>query len=124
MRIAQLTEFVDSLPSGLDTRVGESGIKLSGGQRQRIAIARALYADPPVLVLDEGTAALDGVTEAELISAINSLRDSHTMFLVAHRVTTVKHCSRILFLENGEITDSGTYEELKARNVTFGRMAG
>lgn len=124
VRLAQLERFLRTLPDGVDTDVGERGIRLSGGQRQRVAIARALYREPEVLVFDEGTASLDNLTEAQLLRSIEDLRDqNHTIITVAHRLTTVKSCDRIILLEAGKITDEGSYDELQERNVTFRRMS-
>jgi ATP-binding cassette, subfamily B, bacterial PglK len=120
---AQLEDFVLSLPSGLDTRVGERGIRLSGGQRQRIAVARALYRHPEVLIFDEGTSALDNATEAALIDSLRTLRGSHTILLVAHRLSTVRDCDKIVYLEAGQIVDVGTYDELLHRSVGFRALA-
>ena len=103
LREAQLKEFVDSLPDGLDTMVGERGARLSGGQRQRIGIARALYNDPEILVLDEATAALDNDTEAAVMDAINSLMGKKTLLIIAHRLSTIANCDMILSVENGTI---------------------
>lgn len=105
---AQLEDFVAALPEGLDTLVGERGIRLSGGQRQRIGIARALYHNPSVLVLDEATSALDVVTEQGVIQAIKALRGSKTTLIVAHRLSTIDHCDRLYRLENGRITAEGS----------------
>ena len=98
---ASLKTFVESLPDGLNTRVGERGIMLSGGQRQRVAIARALYSSPQILVLDEATSALDNETEAAVMEAIESLQGSITMVIIAHRLTTLKKCDRIYKIGNG-----------------------
>lgn len=106
IKAAQLESFVAGLPEGLDTIVGERGVRLSGGQRQRIGIARALYHDPSVLVLDEATSALDNRTEAEVMEAINALQGKKTILIVAHRLTTVKGCDRIYKLDHGKITDA------------------
>jgi ATP-binding cassette, subfamily B, bacterial PglK len=119
VRIAQLEEFLNSLPEGLDTTVGERGVRLSGGQRQRIAIARALYRQPSVLILDEGTAALDNQTEAVLMEALEELRGDRTIIMVAHRITTVRACDRIFVVEDGRISDEGTFEELARRHALF-----
>jgi len=100
---AQLQELVDRLPQGLDTVVGERGIRLSGGQRQRVAIARALYHDPEVLVFDEGTSALDMETEREVIRAVEGLRGKITILMIAHRLTTLEKCDRRILLEDGRI---------------------
>lgn len=123
LRQAQLAEFVHSLEDGLETLVGEQGVRLSGGQRQRLAIARALYDEPSVLVFDEGTASLDNLTEAELIRSIESLRGERTIIMVAHRLSTVRRCDRIAFLEDGALVDVGAFDDLLARNTKFGELA-
>ncbi len=102
---AQLDDFVRSLPEGLDTQVGERGVRLSGGQRQRIGIARALYGDPDILVLDEATAALDQETESAVMEAIDRLRGRKTLLIIAHRLTTIRNCRMIFKVEDGKITD-------------------
>lgn len=110
---ASLREFIDSLPSGIETQVGELGSKLSGGQRQRLGIARALYKQADVLVFDEATSALDNDTEREVTEAINKLSNTDiTMFIVAHRLTTLKDCDRIYELRNGKIVGAHQYSEL------------
>jgi ATP-binding cassette, subfamily B, bacterial PglK len=124
VRLAQLQEFIGSLPDGLDTRVGERGVRISGGQRQRIAIARALYRRPSVLVFDEGTSALDNVTEVLLMDAIERLRGDHTIVLIAHRLSTVRSCDRVVFLEQGQVTGLGPYDELVRDHAAFRAMAG
>ncbi|MBO0350646.1 ABC transporter ATP-binding protein [Phormidium pseudopriestleyi FRX01] len=120
---AQLTELVKSLPQGLDTLVGERGVRLSGGQRQRVGIARALYHNPEVLVMDEATAALDNQTEAGVMEAVEKLSGEKTLIMIAHRLSTVKNCDRLYFMNQGQIIDSGTYDELCQRNHKFKRMA-
>jgi ABC-type multidrug transport system fused ATPase/permease subunit len=109
---AQLGELISQLPDGLQTQVGERGIRLSGGQRQRIGIARALYFQREILVLDEATSALDNETESLVTEAIRNLSGTKTMIIIAHRLTTVKHCDEIYMLEKGRIIKSGTYEEV------------
>ena len=104
---AQLSDFVSDLPKGLDTFVGERGVRLSGGQRQRIGIARALYNDPSVLVLDEATSALDNETESEVMNAVESLQGSRTILIIAHRLSTIKNCDYIYKLENGKVISDG-----------------
>lgn len=117
LHAAQLEEFVNALPSGLDTLVGERGIRLSGGQRQRIGIARALYHDPAVLVLDEATSALDMATERGVMDAVKVLQGSKTVVIVAHRLSTVQNCKRIYRLEKGRLVDV----EVK-KSATRGKM--
>jgi ATP-binding cassette, subfamily B, bacterial PglK len=123
-QLAQLDDVTAELPQGLDTRVGERGIRLSGGQRQRVAIARALYRQPAVLVFDEGTSALDSLTEADLVAALDALRGERTMITVAHRITTVRRCDRIVLIEVGRVADIGTFEALIERNPVFRDLAG
>lgn len=119
---ARLDDLVRSLPKGLETFVGERGVRLSGGQRQRIGIARALYLEPKVLVLDEATSSLDGVTEREIVEAIERLRSDRTMIVVAHRLSTVRACDRLVLMEGGRIADVGTWDELAGRNDDFRRL--
>ena len=116
IQAAQLEEFVAGLPGGLETFVGERGIRLSGGQRQRIGIARALYHDPAVLVLDEATSSLDTATEHGVMQAVTALRGSKTILIVAHRVSTVESCDRLYRLEQGAVVAEGSPLELLAAN--------
>ena len=111
-RLANALEFIDRLPRGLDTMVGERGVKLSGGQRQRVAIARAILADAPILVLDEATSALDSESEAAVQGALENLMAWRTSLVVAHRLSTVASLDRIVVLENGDIVEDGTHQEL------------
>lgn len=120
--LAQLRDLVAELPAGLNTVVGERGTRISGGQRQRVAIARALYRRPQVLIFDEGTSALDNQTEAELMRALNRLRGDHTIVMVAHRLSTVRNCDRIAFIQDGRLAGYGTYDELEASNAGFRRL--
>lgn len=122
--IANLHEFImDELPKKYQTIIGERGVRLSGGQRQRIGIARALYHNPRVLVLDEATSALDNNTERVVMRAVNKLRKNITLVLIAHRLSTVKKCDNIFFLENGEITAEGNFKELSKLSKSFSSMA-
>ena len=105
---AHLYHFVQDLPDGVNTFVGERGIRLSGGQRQRICLARALYHNPPVLVFDEATSALDTETEAEVMESIKSLKGSRTMIIIAHRLSTIEHCDKVFKLERGQLFQTGT----------------
>jgi ABC-type multidrug transport system fused ATPase/permease subunit len=120
--IAQLKSVVNGLPAGLDTEIGEAGVRLSGGQRQRIGIARALYGDPEVLVMDEATSALDNATESEIAAAISALAGKMTLILIAHRLSTIRHCDCLFYIEDGCLAASGTYEELRENFAPFRRM--
>jgi len=91
------------LPDGVNTKLGERGLRLSGGQKQRIGIARALYRKAPILIFDEATSALDNETEAEIVSAIKNLKGTRTMVVIAHRLSTIEHCDRVVELKNGRI---------------------
>lgn len=115
IRAAQLEEFVKTLPLGLETVVGERGVRLSGGQRQRIGIARALYHNPDVLVLDEATSSLDTETEHGVMQAVQALQGDKTVIIVAHRLSTVEYCDRLYRLESSRIVDEGTFEEVMNR---------
>jgi ATP-binding cassette, subfamily B, bacterial PglK len=123
VRMAQLTEVAAALPQKLDTIIGERGVRLSGGQRQRVAIARALYTEPEVLVFDEATSALDTQTERELIAAIDALRGAKTLIVVAHRLSTVRRCDRLVFLRDGRVAAVGSFDRLLADNTNFREMA-
>ena len=117
IRLAQLGEFVATLPEKLDTVVGERGVRLSGGQRQRIGIARALYHNPSVLVLDEATSSLDTPTEHGVMQAVQALQGSKTVLIVAHRLSTVEYCDRLYKIENARITEEGTFDEVVQRSA-------
>lgn len=123
LRLAQAEGFVRTLPEGLDTCVGERGVRVSGGQRQRLAIARALYRQPAVLVFDEGTSALDSETEAALMAALEHLREGRTLLTVAHRLTTVAACDKVMLLKDGRVADVGSYADIIARHPSLGAGA-
>jgi ATP-binding cassette, subfamily B, bacterial PglK len=123
VRRAQLDDVVATLPAGLDTVVGERGARLSGGQRQRVSIARALYREPSVIVLDEGTSALDSATEAAFVAALAELKQGRTLITVAHRLSTVRRADRIVVVEGGRIAAEGTYEDLLERSELFRALA-
>ncbi|MDN3398525.1 ABC transporter ATP-binding protein [Psychrobacter sp. APC 3426] len=123
LTLANLTELVEQLPDGVNTKVGERGVQLSGGQRQRIGIARALYHEAEVLVFDEATSALDGITEKIVMDAIHEFSGKKTIIMIAHRLKTVEKCDLIYFMEHGKIIDHGTYQDLVVRNLKFKEMA-
>lgn len=124
LEAAQLRDLVESLPGGLDTRVGERGVRLSGGQRQRIGIARALYHRPEVLVMDEATSALDNQTERQFVEALESLQGRHTLVVIAHRLSTVRGCDTLFMLDEGRLVAEGSYDDLVATSAAFRHMAG
>lgn len=122
VRQAHVNEFLGKLPQGLQTVVGERGMKLSGGQRQRIALARALLKSPPILVLDEATSAVDNETERAITEALETVRKERTVLIVAHRLSTVRHADRIIVLEHGKLTEDGKHEDLIALGGSYSRL--
>ena len=123
LKLAHLTELLETLNDGMHTRVGERGVQLSGGQRQRIGIARALYHKAEVLVFDEATSSLDGITEKMIMEAIHNFSGKKTIILIAHRLKTVEKCDQIFFIDKGKVADQGTYKELIEKNEHFKNMA-
>ena len=123
LEIAQLKEFALSLDSGINTQVGERGAQISGGQRQRLGIARAMFTKPKLLVLDEATSALDGETESQISQAINSLKGSVTVVLIAHRLSTVRDADLVVYMDEGRIVATGSFEEVRAAVPDFDRQA-
>lgn len=123
LELANLTELVQQLPEGINTKVGERGVQLSGGQRQRIGIARALYHEADVLVFDEATSALDGITEKIIMEAIHEFSGEKTIIMIAHRLKTVQKCDIIYMMDKGTIIDQGTYQQLLDNNPKFKEMA-
>jgi subfamily B ATP-binding cassette protein MsbA len=121
-KVALAHDFIQKLPEGYDTIIGEKGLRLSGGERQRIAIARALLKNAPILILDEATSALDNESEALVQAALHNLITGRTVFVIAHRLTTIRRVDRIVVLENGHITDSGTHEDLLTRLGTYRKL--
>jgi ABC-type multidrug transport system fused ATPase/permease subunit len=120
--IANADEFIEKFPNGYETVVGERGVKLSGGQRQRIAIARALLANPRILILDEATSSLDSESEALIQEGLNRLREGRTTFVIAHRLSTIRSADQILVVEAGEIVERGTHTELVAVNGRYKQL--
>lgn len=112
IKYACLEEFIKNLDKGLDTQIGERGVLLSGGQKQRIAIARAFIKNAPIVILDEATSALDNKSEAVVQQAINNLMKDRTVFIIAHRLSTVRNADKIVVVNYGEIVETGTHEEL------------
>ena len=119
---ASLKEFIDSLYKGIDTKVGESGIKLSGGQKQRLAIARALLRNSSIIIFDESTSSLDNIAQEYVKRSIDELKGSSTIVIVAHRLSTIRNVDKIYFLDEGKIIDEGTFEELFDKDEKFRRM--
>lgn len=120
---AQLAEMVNELPQGVDTALGERGTRLSGGERQRVGIARSLYRQPRLLVLDEATAALDNETEHRINETIATLQDEMTVIIIAHRLSTIRHCDQVAFLKDGHIDAVGSFDELVREHASFARLA-
>jgi ABC-type multidrug transport system fused ATPase/permease subunit len=123
LQIAQLDEYVRSLPNQLETKLGDRGGFLSGGQRQRLGIARALYTNPGLVVLDEATSALDGETEANVSAAIGNLKGRVTVVLIAHRLSTIKNVDKIYYLQGGKFLASGNFDELRLQVPDFDKQA-
>jgi ATP-binding cassette subfamily B protein len=121
-KLAQIDEFVQGLPQGYKTMVGERGLKLSGGEKQRVAIARTLLKGPPILVLDEATSALDSHTEKEIQDALDRATQDRTTLVIAHRLSTIVHADNIVVLDKGELVEQGTHAELIARNGLYASL--
>jgi ABC-type multidrug transport system fused ATPase/permease subunit len=121
--IAQVEEFLDQLPDGFNTLIGERGVRLSGGQRQRVGIARAIYSSPSILILDEATSSLDSITERAVMDAIEQLRGDMTIIVVAHRLSTVMSSEEIYVFDSGSLVDHGSYKDLVKNSDLFQELA-
>lgn len=122
IRMAHLSEFIDRLPNGVDTLVGERGLKLSGGEKQRVAIARALLKQSPIMIFDEATSSLDSASERLILEAIRDIAQEHTMLVIAHRLSTIVDADHILVLEQGEIVEHGTHTDLLEKNGQYAHL--
>ena len=123
LKLSHLTELLQGLKNDIHTKVGERGVQLSGGQRQRIGIARALYHKAEILVFDEATSSLDGITEKMVMEAIHEFSGQKTIVMIAHRLKTVQKCDQIFFIDKGQVVDKGTYQKLVETNEYFKKMS-
>jgi ABC-type multidrug transport system fused ATPase/permease subunit len=123
LRIAKLDQFVAELPEGLNTKVGDRGIKISGGQRQRLGIARAMFTKPKLLVFDEATSSLDGQTEFDIGQSVKALHGSVTVVMIAHRLSSVRDADKLIYMEEGEIKAIGSFEQVRKLVPDFDKQA-
>jgi ABC-type multidrug transport system fused ATPase/permease subunit len=123
LKVAHLDKFVQTLQDGIDTQVGERGAKISGGERQRLGIARAMFTNPYLLVLDEATSSLDGETEASISDAIHALRGTTTVVMIAHRLSTVRNADLVVYMSGGKIVATGSFDEVRRTVPDFDRQA-
>jgi ABC-type multidrug transport system fused ATPase/permease subunit len=123
LKIAQLSEFINSLPDGINTYVGDRGVKISGGQRQRLGIARAMFTKPSLLILDEATSSLDGITESYISDAIQAMRGDVTVIMIAHRLSTVRNSDLVIYMDQGKIITTGNFDEVRKKVPNFDQQA-
>ena len=121
-KVANASNFIENLEEKYDTIIGERGMKLSGGQRQRICIARAIYKDPPILVLDEATSSLDSEAEKKVQTAIEKVMKNRTSIIIAHRLSTIKNCDKIIIIDKGKIVGEGSHNELIKKNNMYKKL--
>jgi ABC-type multidrug transport system fused ATPase/permease subunit len=123
LKLAQLDQVVEKLLGGLDSAVGDRGVRMSGGQRQRLGIARAMYTSPRLLILDEATSSLDGETEANISDSINAMKGNVTVLMIAHRLSTVRNADLVVYLEKGSVIATGSFESVRSEVPDFDRQA-
>ena len=121
-KLASLDQFIEMLPDGYDTKVGERGLKLSGGEKQRVAIARAIIKNPSIFLFDEATSALDSRTEKEIQHSLEAISQGRTTLVIAHRLSTVVNCDNIIVLNDGQVAEQGTHQDLLAKNGMYYTM--
>lgn len=121
-KLANALEFIEQLPEGFDTQIGENGTRLSGGQKQRLAIARALLKNSPILILDEATSALDNQSEKLVQEALDRLMENRTTLVIAHRLSTIQHADKIVVMEQGKIVEVGKHDELLAKEGVYSNL--
>ena len=121
-KVANASNFIENLEEKYDTIIGERGMKLSGGQRQRICIARAIYKDPPILVLDEATSSLDSEAEKKVQTAIEKVMKNRTSIIIAHRLSTIKNCDKIIIIDKGKIVGEGSHNDLIKKNNMYKKL--
>ena len=121
-KVANASNFIQNLEEKYDTIIGERGMKLSGGQRQRICIARAIYKDPPILVLDEATSSLDSEAEKKVQTAIEKVMKNRTSIIIAHRLSTIKNCDKIIIIDKGKIVGEGSHNDLIKKNNMYKKL--